>query len=71
MNEPHVTEDQLRHADKLVSWTLGERLRFAWYRIRLTICEMNYATRRMTELQMRLPGGHADPDASRAEADKI
>lgn len=71
MNEPHITEYELRHADKLVSWTLGERLRFAWYRIRLTICEMNYATRRMTELQMRLPGRDADLDASRTELDKI
>jgi len=70
MNEPHITEYQLRHADKLVCWTLGERLRFVWYRIRLTISEMNYATRRMTELQMPLPGEDADPDATRTKLDK-
>jgi hypothetical protein len=27
------------------------RLRGAWYRIRFTVQEMNYATRRVTELQ--------------------
>jgi hypothetical protein len=29
----------------------GGRLRQAWYRIRLTIQEMNYASRRVVELQ--------------------
>jgi hypothetical protein len=28
-----------------------ERLRFLWYRLRLTIGEMNYATRRLVEVQ--------------------
>jgi hypothetical protein len=28
--------------------------RFLWYRLRLTVSEMNYAVRRMTELQMCL-----------------
>jgi hypothetical protein len=28
-----------------------ERLRSLWYRLRLTIAEMNYATRRIVELQ--------------------
>jgi hypothetical protein len=32
-------------------WTGRERLRFLWYRLRLTVAEMNYATRRMVELQ--------------------
>ena len=32
-------------------WTGRERLRFLWYRLRLTVAEMNYATRRMAELQ--------------------
>jgi hypothetical protein len=36
-------------------WTARERLRFLWYRLRLTVAEMNYATRRLVELQMRLP----------------
>ena len=38
-------------AGKAVSWTCGERLRCLWYRLRLTAAEMNYATRRMAELQ--------------------
>jgi hypothetical protein len=45
------------HAGKrqLVSWTDRERLRFLWYRLRPTVREMSYASRRMIELQMRLP----------------
>jgi hypothetical protein len=52
MNPRESTE--LR-AEELVSWTGRERLRFLWYRLRLTICEMNYVSRRMLELQMGLP----------------
>ncbi len=33
------------------SWSGRERLRCLWYRLRLTVAEMNYATRRMVELQ--------------------
>ena len=55
MNHPHTTEQQAQRAEKLVSWTGRERLRFLWYRLRLTISEMNYATRRLVELQTRLP----------------
>lgn len=46
---------QKRQLEKSVSWTGRERLRCLWYRLRLTVHEMNYATRRMVELQMRLP----------------
>ena len=42
---------QRRQLEKAVSWTGGERLRCLWYRLRLTAAEMNYATRRMAELQ--------------------
>jgi hypothetical protein len=55
MNHPHATEQQAQRADELVSWTVRERLRFLWYRLRLTVREMNYATRRLVELQTRLP----------------
>ena len=55
MNHPHTTEQQPRHAEELVSWTGRERLRLLWYRLRLTVREMNYATRRLVELQTRLP----------------
>jgi hypothetical protein len=40
-----------RQLEKLVSWSGRERLRYLWYRLRLTVAEMNYATRRMVELQ--------------------
>jgi hypothetical protein len=46
---------QLRHLEKTGGWTRQERLRILWYRLRLTVQEMNYATRRLTELQTRLP----------------
>jgi hypothetical protein len=46
---------QKRQLEKSVSWTGRERLRCLWYRLRLTVSEMNYATRRLIELQSRLP----------------
>jgi len=55
MNHPHATEDQAQRPEELVSWTSRERLRLLWYRLRLTVAEMNYATRRLVELQQRLP----------------
>ena len=50
---PHEPAAQLqeRRLEKTVGWSRSERLRFLWYRLRLTIAEMNYATRRMVELQ--------------------
>jgi hypothetical protein len=44
-----------RRLEKSVSLTGRERLRRRWYRVRLIVGEMNYATRRLTELQTRLP----------------
>jgi hypothetical protein len=40
-----------RQLEKSVSWSGHERLRYLWYRLRLTVAEMNYATRRTVELQ--------------------
>jgi hypothetical protein len=40
-----------RQLETSVSWSGRERLRCLWYRLRLTVAEMNYATRRMVELQ--------------------
>jgi hypothetical protein len=37
--------------EKAVGWTGPERLRCLWYRLRLTVAEMNYATRRVVEIQ--------------------
>ncbi len=46
---------QLRRPAKTGGRIRHERLRTAWYRLRLTVQEMNYATRRLVELQTRLP----------------
>jgi len=40
-----------RQLEKSVSWSGRERFRCLWYRLRLTVAEMNYATRRTVELQ--------------------
>ena len=40
-----------RRLEKSVAWSGRERLRCLWYRLRLTVAEMNYATRRTVELQ--------------------
>ena len=42
---------QKRQLERTVSWTGRERLRCLWYRLRLTVAEMNHATRRIVELQ--------------------
>lgn len=51
MTHPHTSEHRVQHAEELVQWTGRERLWFLWYRLRLTISEMNYASRRLVELQ--------------------
>lgn len=40
-----------RQLEKSIAWTGRERLRCLRYRSRLTVAEMNYATRRVVELQ--------------------
>jgi hypothetical protein len=42
---------QRRLLGRTVAWTGPERLRCLWYRLRLTVAEMNYATRRIVEVQ--------------------
>jgi hypothetical protein len=42
----------VQRVEETISWTWRERFRLLWYRLRLTVSEMNYATRRMLELQM-------------------
>lgn len=54
MNRPESTEHRMPSAEDLVSWTGRERLGFRWYRLRLTVGEMNHASRRLVELQMGL-----------------
>jgi hypothetical protein len=43
-----------RQLERSLSLTGGERVRHLWCRLRLTVAEMNYATRRLAELQSRL-----------------
>jgi len=38
-----------RQLEKSVSWSGRERLRFLWYRLRLTVAEMNYASWRIAD----------------------
>ena len=44
MSDPHVTDEHVRRAEELVSWTRRERICFLWYRFRMSMREMNYAT---------------------------
>jgi len=46
-----------RQLEKPVSWSGRERRRFLWYRLRLTVAEMNYASRRMTDPRAGLSDG--------------
>jgi hypothetical protein len=64
MNGPDSTEHRVQRAEELVCWTGRERLRFLWYRLRLTISDMNYAQRRIFELQTRLPTEWPTPPPS-------
>ena len=50
---------QLRDLEKMGGWSRAERLRFLWYRLRLTVAEMNYATRRLAELRAPWLAGHS------------
>ena len=61
-----------RQLEKSVSWSARERLRCLWYRLRLTVAEMNYATRRTVELQAPWisddhPSADAETDIRRGE----
>jgi hypothetical protein len=47
----HPSKHQVQHAEELVPRTGRARLRLLRYRLRLAISEMNYATRRLVELQ--------------------
>jgi hypothetical protein len=52
---PKTDLSRMRQLETTGGWTRAERLRVLWYRLRLTVQEMNYATRRLFELQSRLP----------------
>jgi hypothetical protein len=42
----------MRQLERSVSWSGRERLRCLWYQLRLEIADMNYASRRLVELQI-------------------
>jgi hypothetical protein len=65
MNHSHASEQQ-RRAEELVSWTCGERIRFLWYRLCLTVQEMVYASGQMIEFQMGLTPLDSAPQAARS-----
>lgn len=63
MNHSHATGQQ-RRAEELISWTCGERIRFLWYRLCLTVQEMAYAAGQMTAFQMGLIPPDSSPPAA-------
>jgi hypothetical protein len=63
MNHSHATGQQ-RRAEELVSWTCGERIRFLWYRLCLTVQEMACAAGQMTAFPMGLTPPDIPPPAA-------
>ena len=41
-----------RQLEKSVSWSGRERLRCLWYRLRLELADLNYASKRLVELRV-------------------
>ena len=66
MKHSHATGLQ-RRAEDLVCWTCGERIRFLWYRLCLTVQEMACATGQMTAFQMGLTPPDSTPPAARGQ----
>jgi len=66
MKHSHTTGLQ-RRAEDLVCWTCGERIRFLWYRLCLTVQEMAYAVGQMTAFQMGLTPPDRAPLAARGQ----
>jgi hypothetical protein len=54
-DKSQITQPRQPRQGTTQAWTRHERLRILWHRLRGAVQEMNYATRRMTELQTRLP----------------
>jgi hypothetical protein len=66
MNHSRATEHQ-RRAEELVCLTCGERIRFLWYRLCLTMQEIIIANGRMIELEMGLTPPDSAPPAARCQ----
>ena len=41
--------------ETIIGWTWRDRIGHVWHQLRAVVEEINYAGRRMVELQMRLP----------------
>jgi hypothetical protein len=66
MNHSHATGQQ-RRAEELVCWTCGERIRYLWYRLCLTVQEIIIANGQMIELEMGLTSPDSAPPAARRQ----
>ena len=49
------TDQASRQLESIIGWTWRDRIGHVWHQLRATVEEMNYAARRIVELQMRLP----------------
>jgi len=67
MSSPQGDRIQKRQLEGLVSWTLGERLRCSWYRLRMTIGEMNYASWSLLGPMVPMPVESRRLDQSRGQ----
>jgi hypothetical protein len=52
---PALNRAEPSRLERTVAWTLGERLRCLWYRLRIEISDYHYVARRVVELRLRLP----------------
>lgn len=67
MGSPQRDRIEKRQLERLVSWTLGERLRYSWYRLRMTLGEMNYASWSLLGPMAPLPAEAIRLDQSRGQ----
>jgi hypothetical protein len=49
------TDQASPQLESVIGWTLRDRVGHVWHQLRAAVEEMNYAARRIVELQMRLP----------------
>ncbi len=49
------TDQSSPRLESIIKWTWRDRAGHVWHQLRAAVEEMNYASRRMVELQTRLP----------------
>jgi hypothetical protein len=49
------TDQASPQLESIIGWTWRDRIGHVWHQLRAAVEEMNYAARRVVELQMRLP----------------